>query len=267
MTDNLLHDWIQLPDCRPEHIICARMIKHVLTGDLNTTIDSNPPFPGKERHFLRAQLARIFAATAIIPKGLFEIDEETQEMKFAEEFVVPGTDELKSLEVWANLHPVVLKCGRTTHLIPEGKTEEDEDVAKMIENDKTEERFRALNEHVGCFGPESAAWSSKVAGDLQQYNQLPPKEGTATYAVNVVRSLRWPGALTVAKGGKFTNIYVGYGLKRGDPSYNPTEPPEVQRDPTDQNEMPEPTPLQAPQEPPEPDTDRVKKDGEEDEED
>lgn len=74
--------------------------------------------------------------------------------------------------------------------------------------------------------------------------------------MNVLKSLRWPGALTVAKGGKFTSIYVGYGMKRGDPSYNPIEPPEVQKDPIDQVEMPEPTPLEAPQEPPEPDTDK-----------
>ena len=85
-----------------------------------------------------------------------------------------------------------------------------------------------------------------------------------TYAVNMLKSLRWPGALTVAKGGKFCSIYVGYGLKSGDASMNPTEPPEVQRDPEDQEEMPEPTPLVAPQEPAEPDTD--KKPDEEDEE-
>ena len=44
---------------------------------------------------------------------------------------------------------------------------------------------------------------------------------------------------------------------------NPTEPPEVQRDPEDLGEMPEPTPRQAPQEPAEPDTD--KQDAEEEE--
>jgi len=48
---------------------------------------------------------------------------------------------------------------------------------------------------------------------------LPPREGTVSYAVNVVRSLRWPGAVTVAKGGKFCNFYIGYGLKKGDSSY------------------------------------------------
>lgn len=71
------------------------------------------------------------------------------------------------------------------------------------------------------------AWLKKVVGDQQQYNLLPPKEGTTTYAVLVLKSLRWPGAITVSKGSKFSFVYLGYGLKRGDPSYNPTEPPEV----------------------------------------
>lgn len=82
----------------------------------------------------------------------------------------------------------------------------------------------------------------------------------------MLKSLRWPGAITVQKGGKFCSIYVGYGIKAGDASMNPTEPPEVQRDPEDQEEMPEPTPLQAPQEPPEPDTMAEDKPDEEDEE-
>lgn len=54
VTHNLLEDWIQLPDVKPQHIVAARMIKHIFTGNLNLSIDSNPPFPGKERHFLRA---------------------------------------------------------------------------------------------------------------------------------------------------------------------------------------------------------------------
>ena len=56
---------------------------------MNAEIDTNPSFPGKERHLLRATLARIFAATAIAPKGLFEMAEEEgekPEAKFAEEF-------------------------------------------------------------------------------------------------------------------------------------------------------------------------------------
>lgn len=37
---------------------------------------------------------------------------------------MPGTDDLKSLEAWANLHPIILKAGRTEHLAPEGLDEE-----------------------------------------------------------------------------------------------------------------------------------------------
>ena len=102
VTDNLLMDWIQLPDIHPDQLFSARMIKHVFTGNLNATIDSNPPFPGKERHLLRAQLARIQHATEICPKGVYEVDEETGEVKVAEEAAIPSFDELKSLESWVH---------------------------------------------------------------------------------------------------------------------------------------------------------------------
>lgn len=53
-------------------------------------------------------------------------------------------------------------------------------------------------------------------------------------------------------------------MKRGGVCFNPTEPPEVMRDPVDVGEQPEPTPLVPPEEPEEPDTDK-KADDEEDE--
>lgn len=70
------------------------------------------------------------------------------------------------------------------------------------------------------------------------------KEGgnPVSYAVNVIKSQRWPGAVTVSKGGKFTNVYIGYGIKRGDPIFNPTEPPEVQKDPEETPQAREPEP-------------------------
>jgi len=73
---------------------------------------------------------------------------------------------------------------------------------------------------------------AKVCGDTQAYN-IAGGEGTKTYAVNVIRSLRWPGAVSVAKGGKYCNIYVGDCIKKGDTMFNPTEPPEVSVDPED----------------------------------
>ena len=75
-TDNILDDSVQLPDVHPQHIISSRLIKQVLTGDLNGTINSNPPFPGKERHFLRALIARISHACTIVPAGLYGESED-----------------------------------------------------------------------------------------------------------------------------------------------------------------------------------------------
>jgi hypothetical protein len=43
-----------LPEAQPQHIIASRMIKKMLTGNLNAEIDSCPPFPGKEKHLLRS---------------------------------------------------------------------------------------------------------------------------------------------------------------------------------------------------------------------
>jgi hypothetical protein len=43
------------------------------------------------------------------------------------------------------------------------------------------------------------SWSVKTVGDTQLYNQLPPKEGTTTYATVVIKSLRWPGSITVSQ--------------------------------------------------------------------
>ena len=55
------------------------------------------------------------------------MDEETGVMKFAEEFNMPSTEDLKSLETWANVSPSILKVGRTTHLAPEHLSEEDKE--------------------------------------------------------------------------------------------------------------------------------------------
>ena len=64
----------------------------------------------------------------------------------------------------------------------------------LTEKDPIIDKFRALNEDTPYQGLEFA-WLSKLSGDPQPYNY---KEGTITYAVNVLKSLRWPGAVTVA---------------------------------------------------------------------
>ena len=168
VTDNLLLDWIQLPDVQPEHLIVSRMIKHVFTGNLNAQIDSCHPFPGKERHLLRAQLARITHATEICPKGIYEIDEESQEVKMAEEAPALGVEELKNLETWGHFHPIILKVGRCSHIPPVGMDDEakEEYHEKLEAEDKVEERFKCINEDAPIPSLETS-WISRVCGDNQ----------------------------------------------------------------------------------------------------
>ncbi|KOB67269.1 putative radial spokehead-like 3, partial [Operophtera brumata] len=52
--------WVCLPDLIPEQIRVARLIVRVMTGNLDA-----------ERNFLRAQIARIAAATSISPQGFY----------------------------------------------------------------------------------------------------------------------------------------------------------------------------------------------------
>lgn len=129
--------------------------------------------------------------------------------------------------------------------------------------DPTVERFRDIGEHA-LFAGEQPCWISKVVGDTQQYTEGGEGENIS-YAVNVIKSLRWPGSVTVSKGGKCTTVYVGYGLKKGDPSYNPIEPPEVCQDPEEEEEKPEPNPLHEPPIKDEDDTMAENKEGDEDE--
>ena len=87
------------------------------------------------------------------------------------------------------------------------------------------------------------AWSSKVIGDSTLYTDGGEGSEAVSYAINVIKSNRWPGALTVSKGGKFTNLYIGYGLKKGaakGPSYNTMVVDDVQADPEEEDEQPEP---------------------------
>lgn len=186
------------------------------------------------------------------------MDDETNEMKFNEEYAPQETAALADLKAWGNLHQPILKNGRTAFLMPDAKPEDpefDPEAAladlKAAEPESEMERFRDIEQHTTYPNPipdkdPQQSWISKIVGDTQLYNQPPPKEGTVSYAVNVIKSLRWPGAMTVAKGGKFTNIYVGYGLKKDNPSYNPTEPPLVQDDPEEEEEKPEPNPKNEP---------------------
>lgn len=178
-----------------------------MTGNLNASVQSNPAFPGYERHLLRAMLARIFHATQIAPKGQYEMageEDQPQEIKLAEEFTMPGNDELKALDVWGNALPAINLQGTTTLNAPAGMDDDAAEAwkARMETEDPAVEAFRGITEMKGMPGvslnpEEERCWLAKACGDAQQYTLAGEEGGSTTLSVNVFRSCRWPGAVTV----------------------------------------------------------------------
>jgi hypothetical protein len=62
------------------------------------------------------------------------------------------------------------------------------------------------------------------AWDVKPCPVLGLSEGEAAGGPVAVRSLRWPGAVTVGQGKKFTSAYVGWGLPVSTAPYQPPLP-------------------------------------------
>lgn len=70
VNDSPTGDWYKLPNLDLNTFLQAQRIKRIISGDLNSRLVTNPEFDGREKEFLRAQIARIVHATTLIPDGL-----------------------------------------------------------------------------------------------------------------------------------------------------------------------------------------------------
>lgn len=79
----------------------------------------NPHFAGKEKHLLRAQIARISFATQLVALGIYKVNEEDQKevelIEQDENFKAPTFTNLTKLENWAHFSQNILKEGRIIH--------------------------------------------------------------------------------------------------------------------------------------------------------
>jgi radial spoke head protein 4A len=190
--------WVKLPNVTSEQIVKVRQFRRLLTGDLEAAVPSYPPFPGQEKHLLRAMLANIVHDTSISPDGFFDLDDSDPPMvkaaeaeQFNERFPKPSSD-LKELENWKHHETPLNVLGRVTAM-PE-QTDESGEVIPAAEDIEIAAPLDTIK-------PE--LWTSRVC---------PGGAGATSNSAVVVRSLRWPGASAVAAGRRFVNIYVGNGL-------------------------------------------------------
>jgi len=241
VTTSLTGKWEKLPHTRAKHIIAARKIKKIMTGDLNAKVITHPHFPGPaekepfstEKELLRAQIAQITADTVLCIKGFMVLDEEGNlDQEAMEKFVTPPVSDLAKLDGWTHERDHILKSGRTKHdEIPEDAEEEEE--KKKAEKMKKEQEADPKRSRVRSIATDpDLQWAVRQGGDKSLYSAGAEGE-VKSYTVTTVRCLTWPGAVTVAKGGSVTNIYVGQGLKYGEPDFFPCAPLDIQEEPED----------------------------------
>jgi radial spoke head protein 4/6 len=106
-----LSDWTKLPELSPADIAASRQVKVAFTGELNRAIYTNPHFFGQEKHYLRAQIARIMHSTTLVPKGIYKItdpveaprDIDLAEPEEGDETVkMPTTKDMANPSNWAH---------------------------------------------------------------------------------------------------------------------------------------------------------------------
>jgi len=248
--------WTKLPDLLPKDVDAARSIKVLLTGDLERTIFTNPFFFGKEKHFLRAQIARISHSTTLCPKGLFRLQEDSTkeiEENAPEEgdIVMPTTSAMASADMWCHHSVGILKNNRTTHMepeVPEGEEIEPEELMRRIEaKDPYEPRLKSIcDDNNVCVSKNKKInpWVVRMCGDSTEYKSDSGK--TVCNGVVVARSLQWPGAFNFYHNGQYSQVYVGNALKYEEVQFFPVNPPTVLADPKEYDIQPEPTPLEEP---------------------
>ncbi|CAD7928651.1 unnamed protein product [Amoebophrya sp. A25] len=218
--------WVRLPDVTPSAIVAARSLKKVFSGNLEAKVVSMPFFGEPEKVLLRAQIARITAETVLNVQGYLSVSEDDGSIAETEEFVFPSQDVLKQHSGWMHCVPHILKTGRCSYLEIDAEAEPEAYEAQELKKlrDPMQDQLRGIN---------TRDWAIRAHAG----------------AALSVRSLKYPGAVCVTKGSAFCNVYVGYGLKRGQDFFY-CAPPDVQDEPADVPECAEPTPADGPPAPP-----------------
>ncbi|XP_056012064.1 radial spoke head protein 6 homolog A-like [Ostrea edulis] len=233
--------WTRLPHINPAQIVAARKIRRFFTGDLNEHIVSHPPFPGVEKNFLRAQIARISAATTISPIGYFRFDDNEEE-EDAEESGTNGRNNciidqefegmpLRDLcdptgQTWCHHMQSILPQGRNTWYNPvesksgEGAEEESDEEERNEPDEPEPEVGPPLLTPVSEDQPivDSPAWIARTS------SRVVPE-----FALAVLQSNTWPGSWSFGaeRGRYFTSIYNGWGQKNLGDAFEPELPPDI----------------------------------------
>ncbi|KAF3424064.1 hypothetical protein E2986_07360 [Frieseomelitta varia] len=236
-----LDKWIELPPVTPQQIVIARQIVRYCTGNLETPIHTFPPFPGTEKNYLRAQIARISATTQVSPIGFFTFGTGEEEEELMEEMEEGGVlsenvhyDPLPikdlidpSMSNWCHHAPYLLKQGRIVWWNPSGRAEDELGEEEEMDEEEEEDAKARVEKEVGppLLTPLS---EDAIVDGITPWRALQSSRTQPDQAVALIRSNVWPGAFAFACGKRFANVYIGWGHKYIAYNYSPPFMPPVQ---------------------------------------
>jgi len=213
---------VRLPNATPHALVAARAVRKLLTGDLAAPVAAHPPFPGSEALYVRAMIALVSAGTAIAPAGVFTAVEGSEEGAIepnAEEFEAP---DLTDAANWVHTALEINALGRTRPNPPVTDAEGNEVAVEGAPEPSAPLKPAADDPPV-----DEAAAEGGGAWDVRALATSGVPEGDASSGPFIARSLRWPGAVAVGLGKKYTAAYVGWGLPVATAPYQPALPPPV----------------------------------------
>ncbi|CAH8487905.1 unnamed protein product [Schistosoma turkestanicum] len=229
---NILGDnWIKLPDVTPEQIVNSRMIKYFCTGDLEAELNTFPTFPGVEKHFLRAQIARISASTIISPINYYQFNEDEEEQMeedaLRENFI--KNPEYEPMTIYDLTDPTLTNwVHHTAYILPQGRTvwlntaiKTKDDLEDEMSEDEEEEEPDEPEPETGPPLLTPLSEDAEIGGGIPPWSTRITSHLIPHYAYAVLSSNIWPGAHALAQGRFFENIYIGWGLKYTGMNFNP----------------------------------------------
>ncbi|KAL2642568.1 hypothetical protein R1flu_010155 [Riccia fluitans] len=242
---------VKLPPVSPLQISTARRMKKFLTGDLEAEVTAIPPYPGVEKNFLRAQIARISAGTQLALEGFYsasgggEEEQSAGEITANEEWTRPPDSDINAPSAWVHRQLYIRRSGRCADYEKPAKEEGDDESEGATTEAETEDGTEDSEskhgeddeeEPVAAEEPEEIPEPlTTVENDKDFAERVKPWSISMSSSIAglknqviCLRSLVWPGAFALSTPTKFTNIYVGFGFKNSD--YIPPLPPPIQKE-------------------------------------
>lgn len=73
----------------------------------------------------------------------------------------------------------------------------------------------------------TTVWTTQQVGETQVISPLSETGIARSYSAVLLKNLNWPGAYTVGHSKGWVNIYIGYGQKLLQNSFNPVSPKDI----------------------------------------